>query len=185
MEELTYDELMRIYSREKGPSFSAIPQNFYQLSGKLLSSYNKSDPSGMREYNNALKMVKYVYQRRLEKIFNYVLSASKGIEPPPEMLYKEKELFEKLASLVKVNEKETDSEIICFKNGDESCNPEKKEPIIEKRASTSRLLILKEVEEFVGLDGSVYGPYKPNAEVELPTMEIDILLSTGSAKKLE
>ena len=185
MDELSYDELMRIYSREKGPSFSAIPQNFYQLSGKLLSSYDKSDPSGMREYSNALKMVKYIYQRRLEKTFNYVLSSSKGIEPPPEMLYKEKALFESLVSAVKANEKETDSEIICFNQSSMVCNVSDKEPIIEERKPVFKLLILKDVDEFVGLDGSVYGPYKQNMEVEIPNQEADILLSTGSAKKIE
>ncbi len=185
MDELSYDELMRIYSREKGPSFSAIPQNFYQLSGKLLSSYDKSDPSGMREYNNALKMVKYIYQRRLEKIFNYVLSFSKGIEPPPEMLYKERALFETLVLSVRANEKETDSEIICFNKAPAECNIAEKEPIIEKRGNTVKLLTLKDVDEFVGLDGSIYGPYKQNSEVEIPIQEAEILISTGSAKKIE
>ena len=185
MDELSYDELMRIHSREKGSSFSAIPQNFYQLSGKLLLSYDKSDPSGMREYNNVLKMVKYIYQRRLEKVFNYVMSSSKGIDPPPEMLYKEKALFDSLVSLVRANEKETDSEIICFNQSAEECKIAEKEPILEKRSGLVRLLVLKEVEEFVGLDGSVYGPYGQNTEIEIPVPEADILLSTGSAKKIE
>lgn len=182
MEELTYDELMRIHAREKGSKLSAIPENFYELCGKLLSSYNKSDPGGMREYNNALKMIKFIYQRRLEKLFNYVHSYDKELELPPEMLQKERELYEQILPLVKKFSDEIDKQLVCSKN---ECKEDMPVSILSRKNEKIKLLILKEVEEFVSASGSTIGPFRSQSEIELNPEDAEILIQIGVAKKLE
>lgn len=183
MDELTYDELMRIYAREKGPSFSALPPNFYQLAGKLLSSYDKSNPAGMREYNNAYKMIKFIYQRRLEKIFNYLASYNKGVELPPEMLFKEKELYDEIIPIIKRFENDIDNELVCVDKPD--CVVSNSNSILRERSDKLKVLILKDVDEFIGASGSVVGPFKQNSEVELNQQDAEILIEIGSAKRID
>ncbi|MCS7109379.1 MAG: hypothetical protein NZ903_01115 [Candidatus Micrarchaeota archaeon] len=185
MEELTYEELMRIYAREKGSKLSAIPSNFYKLAGKLLLSYDKSDPSGMREYNNALKMIKFIYQRRLEKILNHIISHGKE-EIPPEMLDREKEVCNQIAELIEKFSNEIDKELLCPENNCESSNLTAiSEPIVREKKNQIKVLIIKDVEEFVGANGSVIGPFKQNSEVELLIDDAIMLIQIGVAKKIE
>jgi hypothetical protein len=183
MEELTYDELMRIHAREKGPTISSIHPNFYELAGKLLSTYDKSDPAGMREYNNALKMIKYIYQRRIEKTLNLALSFNKGIEPPPEMLQNEREIYEKVVDILKKNEIETDKKLIC--QGDNVCNIENIEPVVSKKDTKIAVRIMKDLDEFLSFNGSLIGPLKQNTVVELEKEDADMLIELGSAEKVE
>lgn len=178
MEELTYDELRRIHSREKGPSISAIQPNFYELAGKLLSTYDKSNASGMREYNNVLKMLKYIYHRRLEKIVNSSIDSFRGVEAPPEMLSRERELYERVVSLVRSDEKIVDTDLLC--PPDQPC-PEEIVSVMESSSALARIKISKEVDEFVGLNGKTYGPYRINEEVELPPDEAEALIKMESA----
>lgn len=184
MEEITYDELMRIHAREKGSRLSAIPSNFYQLAGRLLASYDKSDPSGMREYNNALKMIKFIYQRRLEKVFNYILSYDKEIELPPEMLDKEREIYNQIVPIVKKFNNETDHELVCQKI---ECDKTEEQNISILKTKTDKLkiILLKDVDEFVGVNGSVIGPFKQQTEIELTAEDAEILIQIGAAKRIE
>jgi len=183
MEELTYDDLMRIHAREKGPKISAIKSNFYELAGKLLSSYDKSDPAGMREYNNALKMIKYIYQRRMEKILNLALSYNKGVEPSPEMLPNEREVYDKVVEILKKNELETDKKLIC--HGDPVCEIENNETIVSKKETKITIRILKDLDEFLSFNGSLIGPFKQNSIVELEKEDANMLIELGSAEKVE
>jgi DNA replication initiation complex subunit (GINS family) len=184
MEELTYDELRRIHAREKGPTVSALQPNFYQLAGKLLSTYDRSDPSGMREYNNVLKMLKYIYYRRLEKTVNASISSFKGVESPPEMLPRERELYERIVSLVRSDEKIVDADLLC-KPGDEPCPPDSTPPVVETGEMFATVKIVKDVDEFVGLNGKTYGPYRANEEIELPPEEAESLVTMESAVRIQ
>ncbi|MEM4133811.1 MAG: hypothetical protein QXO35_02005 [Candidatus Micrarchaeia archaeon] len=182
MEELTYDELMRIHAREKGSRLSAIPSNFYQLAGRLLASYDKSDPSGMREYNNVLKMIKYIYQRRLEKIFNYILSYDKEIELPPEMLDREREIYNQIVPIIKKFNSETDHELVCQKK---ECNDTEQLSVLKAKSNKLKIILLKDVDEFVSANGSVIGPFKQQTEVELTYEDAEMLIQIGVAKRVE
>jgi len=183
MDELTYDELMRIHAREKGPTLSAIQSNFYEMAGKMLSTYDKSDPAGMREYNNALKMIKYIYQRRMEKVLNLALSSNKGVEPSPEMLQNEREVYDRVVEILKKNEAETDKKLIC--QGDPVCKIENNEAIVSKKDTKVAVRILKDLDEFLGFNGSLIGPFKQNSVVELEKEDANVLIELGSAEKAE
>ncbi|VVB73151.1 Uncharacterised protein [uncultured archaeon] len=182
MEELTYDELRRVHAREKGPTISAIQPDFYVMAGRLLSTYNRSDASGMREYNNVLKMLKYIYYRRLEKIVNSSISSFRGVETPPEMLPRERELYERIVSLVKTDERAVDDVMLCPL--DAMCDPEGKAPVVESRGAFMKVKISKDVDEFVGLNGKTFGPYRVNDEVELPPEEAESLVKMESAVRI-
>jgi hypothetical protein len=45
--------------------------------------------------------------------------------------------------------------------------------------------IIKGIDEFVGLDGKIYGPYTPGIEVILPTKEAETLLKMKIVEKVE
>jgi DNA replication initiation complex subunit (GINS family) len=182
MEELTYDELRRVHAREKGSTISAIQPDFYALAGGLLATYDRSNASGMREYNNVLKMLKYIYYRRLEKIVNSSISSFRGVETPPEMLPRERELYERIVSLVKSDERSVDDVMLCHPNA--LCEPEEKSPVVENREAFAKVRISKDVDEFVGLNSKTYGPYRVNDEVELPPEEAESLVKMESAVRI-
>jgi len=189
MEELTYDELRRVHAREKGPTISAIQPNFYELAGRLLLTYDRSNASGMREYNNALKMLKYIYYRRLEKIVNSSIGSFRGVESPPEMLPRERELYERIVSLVKSDEKVVDADLLAENVGSVGSKVaaplSEKRPIVESREALASVRISKDVDEFVGLNGRTYGPYRVNEVVDLPPEEADALVRMESAVRVE
>jgi len=182
MEELTYDELRRIHAREKGPTISAIQPDFYEFAGRLLATYDRSNASGMREYNNVLKMLKYIYYRRLEKIVNSSISSFRGVDTPPEMLPRERELYERIVFLVKSDERSVDDVMLC--HPDALCEPDEKPPVVENREAFAKVKISKDVDEFVGLNGKTYGPYRVNDEVELPPEEAESLVRMESAVRI-
>lgn len=164
MEEITYDEIRRIQTKEKGPLLAQIPENFYDLVGALTEKYRKETPNG-REYENLIRIVGEIFSRRAEKITTAALNSLKGVEPPPEMLPRERALYDRIVRELRESENS-------FKQVLAGTLPKPK-----------KLRILKDISAFVGLDGKNYGPFKTGEEVDIPDEESTALISMGVAAK--
>jgi hypothetical protein len=55
---------------------------------------------------------------------------------------------------------------------------------VENREAFAKVKISKDVDEFVGLNGKTYGPYRVNDEVELPPEEAESLVRMESAVRI-
>ena len=200
MTELTYEELRRIQSREREPGLSKIPEDFYERIPEVLTKYSKArSASEQREYENVLKIIRYIYTRREEKILLAALNNLKGIEPPGVMLKEELESYKTFSELLKSNKEKFERKIHSFspepstRSGAEvsreaatSIKEEMREIKEELKSSSLNcpVRIVKDVDEFVGLDGSTYGPYVHGAEIVLPMKEIEMLVKMKLVERI-
>jgi len=195
MSELTYEELRRIQSREREPGISKIQDDFYMQLPSLISKYRTAKDSGEhREYENILKILKYIHSRRVDKILTASINSIRGVETPSGLLKEELEVYRKFAEIIK-SENERFEKGLCsnFSNyntvSSESeivAAPESKEKEqVGKGSATScfSVKIVKDIDEFVGLDGKVYGPYKTGIEAVLPVKEAETLLKMKMVEK--
>ncbi len=197
MEELNYEELRRIQTKEKGPLLAPIPDNLYELATKMIHRYSVSSINDLREKENVFKILKYIHNRRTEKILMSALNSSKGVEPPVEMTKKEKEFFSQLIIILKEEEqtsgfnnpgeesKQTASSMI--KEIKKEATNETTEGISEENKlnkSGSEINIIKDIEEFVGLNGNTYGPYKTGERISIPKEEAETLIKIKAAKQI-
>ena len=196
MLELTYEELRRIQSREREPGLSKLQDNFYEQVGVLLSKYKgANDTSEQREYENILKILRYIHSRREEKILNASINSTKGVEPPSGMLKEELELYRKFVDLIR-SDKEGFEKGLCsglFGSGSaassrpgenieiEMRGPERREPA----SDCFSVKIVRDIDEFVGLDGKTYGPYKSGSRAVLPAKEAETLLKMKMIEKTD
>lgn len=194
MEELTYDELRKIQRKEKSPVLSKIPQNFYELANKMIVGYRKDAISDIREYENALKILRDVHARRTEKILIAAFNSTKGVDAPLDsMLVDERQMFENSVKLIKANEDEFIGSLT-KKGGskpqvktDVSPEVSKEEAKLAselKGSETSEISLIKDVEEFVGMNGETYGPYRNGEKISLPTEEAETLIDIKAAKRM-
>jgi len=225
MPELTYEELRRIQSREREPVLSKLPDDFYEQTKILLSKYKNTKSSNeLREYENVLKISRYIFSRREEKILNAANNSLKGVEPPPTMLKEELEIYKIFVELIKSN-REKFEKMLCSEASVESePGPDsihshverphssteshekgkileinenknigeidvkeikKQDSVIGPMGGCFSVKIIKGIDEFVGLDGKIYGPYTPGIEVILPTKEAETLLKMKIVEKVE
>ena len=193
MPELTYEELRRIQAREREPALSKLPDDFYSQIDALLSKYkNIKSLNGQREYENILKILRYIFSRREEKILNASINSLKGIEPSSGMIQEELETYRKFVEILKSDKEIFEKRICSVSSGpDPTSSIEKiveveiKEPRRESETDQFSVRIIKDIDEFIGLDGKVYGPYKNNSEVKLPTKEAETLLKMRMVEKIE
>jgi DNA replication initiation complex subunit (GINS family) len=169
MEELTYEELRRIQARERAsPVLQSLPQGFYKAVKKLIETKSSSLKNSFslteaKEYENIVKVVEDIYERRKQKI---VLRAMRSGEEAA-LADEEREFFSKIR---KVIEEEADN----FKMNIGAVEGEKE--------SIKRIRILKHLPKFVGSDLKVYGPFEEGASVELPEKEAQLLVKKGVAE---
>ena len=104
-------------------------------------------------------------------------------EPPKNILPEERKIYDTIKNDVLLfknlfftqeNTKNTDS----IKNIDKLKNEQKTEGF-------KKVKILKDIPQYIGSDGNMYGPYKINTSVSIPANEVDFLISNKMAKEIE
>ena len=179
MTEITFDDLRKIQRQERESSMpSQIPPDFYpsiekalhEMQAKLKQDFSLEQG---REYENTLKILRDIYERREEKILLMALRASRTGATPPKMAENEKELFSSVLSLL---------------------NDQKKvlEYLLSTRAPNGpqvqgdrKLKILADVPRFIGVDAREYGPFKEGENVTLPGSEADAMLKQKIAEVIQ
>jgi DNA replication initiation complex subunit (GINS family) len=187
MEELNYEIIRRIQTKEKGPSLAELPPNFYELVPSLVAKYKNEQ--NFREYENVLKILRYIYSRRQEKIVTAAMNVLRGIEAPAGMVEKEQQLYERMLGMLKSDEEHFKNLISAgdvMPRAEEQTAVQAAVPTIAAEVETlkveQRLFVLKDVDEFVGLDGKAYGPFKNGDVVDIPHEEADMLVKMKAAE---
>lgn len=195
MEELNYEILRRIQAKERGPALAEIPENFYELAARLLARHRVEQ--NFREYENVLKIVKYIYSRRQEKIVNAAVNSQRGVESPSEMTARENVLYGSILEMLKAGENNFMQTLsvagdVVPKDEPEMAGKEKLIEAVTTSAATAattvaekperKLFIRKDVPEFVGLNGKTYGPFKSGDVVGVPPEEADVLIKMKAAE---
>jgi DNA replication initiation complex subunit (GINS family) len=124
-----------------------------------------------KQLENATTLFKELIIRRRKKILNLVLIASEtGISKQDfeNMLSIEKELFEDLMK--------------CTESSDRKLNGLLSSGEDEAEQKNEMVVFLNNVEEFVGLDGNILGPFEKGQIANLPKQIVKILLD---GKKVE
>ena len=200
MAEITYEELRRIQSREREPGLSKLQEDFYEQAEALLSKYkNAKSISEHREYENILKILRYIFSRREEKILTASVNGLKGVEPPQTMLKGELDVYKKFSDLIR-SDRDKFELLLCSgssRSGSEIIPSHAKAAEVEEIREVKlpdkerirdtgcfSLKVMREIDEFVGLDGKTYGPYKTGSEVVLPVKEAETLMKMKLAERL-
>lgn len=207
MEELNYEVLRRIQAKERGPALAQIPENFYELASALLTRCRAEQ--NFREYENVLKILKYIHSRRQEKIVTAAINSPRGVESPSEMTAREHVLYGSVLEILKADEDEFKRAIslgsenvvraqaanIAVETAGAGSEQVAAVAVVAAGASVAaahavqgierpemRLLITKDIAEFVGLNGRTYGPFKSGDIIDIPPEEADILIKMKAAE---
>jgi len=170
---LDYSGLRGIQKKEmESSAIVNLPEDFYQEASALLSKKKEDAVSSqsllaIKEYENIKKIMLSISAKREEKI---VLMAVRGENPGEGLTSEEKVMLKELSSII-INSRQKVKNI---------WDREEAPPT----PSGKRIKILKDVEQYRGIDSSLYGPFKEGEEHMLPDKEADWLLKAGMAEAL-
>ncbi|MFH1285284.1 MAG: hypothetical protein ABIH99_01755 [Candidatus Micrarchaeota archaeon] len=194
MEELTYDELRKLQSREKNDSLlTELPQDFYENVRTFLEGWNtklsgKFGLAEAKEYENILKILRDIYYKRQQKILFKALLVAKTGEDVDGLATGERELFGSILGSLKESDAYFDSLLSVQRAAHQMVEqqkiqtPKQVQPKFEK--SVKRLKFSTEIPKFVGSDQMSYGPFNAGDEHELPNSEAELLLRKGVAQEI-
>ncbi len=180
MAELTYDELRRLQRKEMASAaLVSLPEGFYSEATELLEKHESALKGGFsiqlaREYENTLKIIRDIYSRREGKILLRAMRAARTGEEVDGLASEEKALLSSVVTLLEKNRERFEHRI----------SPKKALEAPVQQDSQKKLAFLMDLPEFVGLDGSVYGPFKCGAETLLEMEEAQRLVRRGAAREV-
>lgn len=168
---LKYSDLRDIQKHEMGSSeVVALPPDFYTMISEILAmkkqeALSKKSIMAIKEYENMRKIVEAIASKREEKI---VLMAVRGEVEGAGLTTEERDLLKGLSSIV-MKSRENIKNVWDTTETDDS----------------QKIRLLKDVEQYRGLDDSVYGPFKEGEEQSLPRSEAQWLLKSGLAEMVK
>ncbi len=192
-----------------------IDEDFFEKVEDYLASKKRiSSKKSNREFENAKTMVEDIIDNRLKKVMRYSFLSTKTKIPTDNMINGEigiyktigKKLKERRETLLKTidpektNEKNVDlkdREVERSNSTEKKEVEEKGEEVLfegsslvedenkEKELSKIEVKVLEKVEEFLGTDMKVYGPYEEEEIVELDKEIGDILVKQGKVEKID
>lgn len=171
---LDYSGLRGIQKKEmESSAIVSLPEDFYQEASALLSKKKEEAVSSqsllaIKEYENIKKIMLSISAKREEKI---VLMAVRGENGGEGLTSEEKVMLKELSSII-INSRQKVKNVW---DRDEAPS---------RKPSGQRIKILKDVEQYRGIDSSLYGPFKEGEEHMLPDKEAEWLLKAGMAEPL-
>ncbi|MEM4195076.1 MAG: hypothetical protein QXY05_02110 [Candidatus Anstonellales archaeon] len=167
---ISYSTLRDIERQElTQASLTPLPPDFYEnvkrYESELEAKINGGGVMVIREYENVKRIVKRIMEKREEKI---VLLAVRGVESE-NLTKEEKELFYSIKERIEEYRKN-------FEGG------EKEESV--KKERVKKIRVLKEVEAYTAPDGRIYGPFREQEEVVLPSEEANTLVKAKLAEEV-
>ena len=176
---LKYEELYEILRREKtNDSLQKISTDFIKSFSELIHENKRNITSNgdffseeivrdKKQYENSMVLFKELMLRRKKKLLNLVFIANETSVLKKDfenMLPFEKDLFDSLLNSVEQNDKLISMLLL---NGNAS--------------SESSILIIEDVEPFIGMSGESIGPFKKGQSVMLSKDIADILVGSSKA----
>src|SRR3989344_2320770 len=195
---LTYEVLFELVMREKSrEELQKLPGDFVDSSiGYILKKRQMAmelaegqKEAAERQANNAVKLLKELYERREKKLVNLALlkaRAENAVIDYGIMMLEERQFFEALLALMKSHRQ------LVFNTRLEAAKPQK--IIVTKGAQqaeeeqdpdqpTKLVRFLNPVPKFVGKELEVYGPFEEEEMANLPAEIADILITKGRAEE--
>lgn len=167
---LTYSALREMQKKEtESAALVGVEPDFYEKVARLLERKKQEAQESnslltIREYENIKKVIQGIQGKREEKI---ALLALRGEHEGRGLSHEETQLLQNLVEAI--SQART-----TVKNVWES----------EPRRLPRQIRILREVEQYTGLDNHLYGPFKTGEQPLLPKEEIDWLLKAKMAELL-
>lgn len=203
---LTYETLYEILRREKSKEeIQKLDNNFFNdflnyLKEKQKAyddSLSKNDVFSVDEREklrvqliNIKRILKELYGIRERKIIALSVNCSRvnnNVVNTTDLLVEEKALFEGLVAVLQVHRKGILNKLLELRKPDVSIAKESQEKIeknINKDAVKSKIKTVKfldKIEQFVGKELELYGPFDKNDEAKLPSEIADVLIKQGKA----
>ncbi len=148
-----------------------LPETFYKDYKEIIDKckrklkemdfFNPETRKLIAKVNNAERYLRGVLANRVIKMIEKILIENQK-EPPPELLEEELKIWNELLKI---------SDRIDY--------------IITGRERKVKVEFLCDVDEFMGIDGKTYGPYKKGDIVELPTSVVKPLENAELVKRVE
>ncbi len=201
----TYETLYELLRREKNKEeLQEIEEKFYEEALNYLKekqdlyddTLKKDDlfSVGEREslhtqINNIRKLLKDFYDKRERKIIDMAINAvkiNKNVIDTTALLNTEKELYEKIISMLENFRKDVLLKVLMLRQPTiEERKTETKEEIPEEKKDKIKMVKFKEsVEQFVGKNLELYGPFSAEDEAKLPSEIAQILLNQGKVEEV-
>jgi len=155
------------------------------------------------QLNNVKRILKEIYDRREKKIIDMALNKSKtnsSIIDTTNLLAKEHELYNETVKILDNFRRDILFSMLELKQPEVSQSSSEPEPVPETAPQESEINLepeptskqvpssdkvkvrfLQKVEQFVGKELELYGPFEPDTIAELPEEIADILVNKGSA----
>ncbi|RLI07907.1 hypothetical protein DRO32_03150 [Candidatus Bathyarchaeota archaeon] len=190
---MTYEELLRAWKAEReAPGLSRLEEDFYrraaELIGRLRARLRMPDTGARRtrrasvELENVEKMVKDIFERRLEKAVGALMSGE-GLELD-KLTPEEREIFSSLEAAFASSRRFLEGIL----RGEVRGPAEGGRPGPTGRAEGPKMMlirILAEVPAIVGADMRTHGPFKPGDVAFIPTENALALVRKGLAAEVE
>tara|TARA_Y100000310_G_scaffold344372_1_gene456825 strand:+ start:3675 stop:4238 length:564 start_codon:yes stop_codon:yes gene_type:complete len=180
---LSYEDLYELLRKEKySEAMQVLPKKFVEDFSVYISELKERSSSGddlfadslakvKKQMENSIAIFKELMLRRKKKLLQLVfVAAETGImkRDYENMLVHEREVFDKLVKAVEEGDKALNKILSGSKEkGEEN--------------SLRMIMFNQDVEEFVGMDGGVVGPYASGELANLDLKVADILVSGGKA----
>ena len=197
---LTYEVLFELVMREKSrEELQKLPGDFAESSiGYILKKRQMAmdladgqKEAAERQANNAVKLLKELYERREKKLVNIALLKSRAENAVIDygtMMLEERQFFEALLALMKSHRQ------LIFDSRLDAAKPQKiviskgsqlSESEDEQTEQPTKLVrFLNPVPKFVGKELEVYGPFEEEEMANLPADIADILIKKGRAEEV-
>lgn len=180
---LNYSELYEVLRKEKySEVLQLLPKNFLiefaeylndkkdlgNSSGELFQDSSMKDK---KQLENSLALFKELILRRKKKLLNLVfVAAETGImkRDYENMLSFEREVFDKLVKTFEEGDKEL-AKVLKSQQGNE-------------KDKNKMIIFLQDVEQFVGMEGNLLGPYNKGQLANLDHKICELFVSSNKAK---
>lgn len=194
---ITYETLYEIFRREKSREtlqeldrnwFSDVVSYLKQKQATYEASLAKTDMFSLNEretiatqLTSIRRLITEIYARREKKIIDITLNKARtnsDLIDTTNMLPTEEVFFEELLTLITKYRNLVLDQLVAGQQPQLNIQKKEKQIITKK---TKSIKFLQNVEQFVGDEMELYGPFNKDDEAELPTALAEILVGQGSA----
>lgn len=194
-EELTYKRLRDLAREEKGqPGLSKLPQEFYDSVEAFLSAKHTEIESSrsvlqMREFENAVAVIREISQIRQQKILFKAIRSGGVHGQTEEMTREEHSLYDRFCAVLEDEQGRLELALGKYAKRKEPSSGEGKKGESAKitgedEAKVKKVRFVKDVPAYKGPDNQILGPFKPGQEAALPKTEAEWLLAGKLAEAI-
>ena len=189
-EELTYKRLRDLVREEKAqPSLVRLPPDFFPSVEAFLSSkYSQMEQERqvlqMREFENAIAVIKEISSIRQQKILFRAIRSAGEHGDTQDMTREEHALYDRFCAVLEDDKKRLDGLVFGYQKAKAALQKQGM-GAQEQENKVKKVRFLKEVPAYRGANNETFGPFKAGDEGALPHGEAEWLLRGKLAEALE